>query len=151
MNHVGFLVVTDDTGYLLEGRDHAAKIFETAADAKAQCSSLSKRRPVRMDYDEMVRSLIKGSAFCFATEAGHTKFLKRLRNDPGHKAFIELCRDRNFVSWRIQNAPSAQAVHNDTGVAVLKNPDPAPADRPPVEAGEPPGPFNPQILVREGN
>jgi len=149
--HVGFLVVTAETGYLLEGRDHAAKIFETPADAKEQCPPLSKRAPVKLGYEEMLRSLFKGSTFCFANEGAHTKFLKRLRNDPGHKAFVELSRDRDFISWRVKNETPTQSVRNDPSVAVHQAPDPVPPAQPPVEAGEPVTAFNPAILVREGN
>jgi len=98
--HFGFLVLSRRTGYLAEGKNHAAKVFESAQSAKQACRPLSDQAPAPIAYAAMAVSLLKGSAFCFENEALHVKFTKCLRNDIANKAFLAYSQDRNFVHWR---------------------------------------------------
>jgi hypothetical protein len=144
-DNIGFLVVNQTNGYLVEGKDHAAKVFETLANARSAISALQKWMPVRLRYTDAVRSLLKGSALCFDTEDCHRKFLKRVRNDATNKAFLTLSQDRNFVRWRtIPHDPNANPAASVVSDAIAQT---APASGPPVETPA----FNPAVLVREGN
>jgi hypothetical protein len=96
----GFLVVSRRTGYMLEGKDHAAKLFETLVIAKQAGRPLSDQAPVQISYDTLAASLLKGSAFCFDTDELHAKFIKCLRNDQGNKVFLPYSQNRLFVRWR---------------------------------------------------
>jgi hypothetical protein len=138
-NHIGFLVVSQKTGYMLEGKDHAAKIFELEADAKSQCAPMSGKKAVPIDYDSAVRSLLKGAAFCFDSEEGYRKFLARVRNDTVNKPFTKFSTGPDFVRWRFTPEPGS---HSPDGLRA------AAAKAAPVAT--PPGqiPFNPHILVR---
>lgn len=146
-DNIGWLVVSETTGYLLEATGHAAKIFDTLPDAKSAKPALGRWQPTRLTYTELTKSLLDGSAFCFTNPDGHQKFLRKLRNDLVNKAFAKHSQDAAFVRWRVTNdktetpAPApgvgARVVIDDTPKA------PAPAE-PPVEAP----PFNPSILVR---
>lgn len=135
---IGFLVVNQKTGYMLEGKDHAAKIFDREADARGACKALSAERPVPLNYDNLARSLLKGAAFCFETEEGHRQFLNRLRNDISNKPMVAFSQDRQFVKWRFEKKPDAAPANvvNDAAAQV------------PAKQSAGPGTFNPDILVR---
>lgn len=111
--HFGFLVVSRRTGYMLEGKDRAAKIFGSEKDAKSKCQVLNQQVPVHIPYEHVTQSLLKGSAFCFESEEVYQKFMYRLRNDSAHKPFIEFSQDRTFVKWR-----SAGGAKTDAGAGV---------------------------------
>lgn len=144
-DNIGFLVVNQTSGYLIEGKDHAAKVFETLANARSACGVMQKWAPVRLRYTDAVRSLLKGSALCFDTEDGHAKFLKKVRNDMANKAFLTLSQDRNFIRWRVvAHDPNASPGAGVVADAIAQT---APASSPPVETPA----FNPAVLVRDGN
>ncbi len=136
-DRIGFLVVNQKTGHLLEGKDHAAKVFDDERSARSACQVLSANKPVALNYENMVKSLLKGSTFCFDTEEGHRKFISRLRNDMANKPFIKFSEDRARVRWRYEKKPEAAPANVVTDAAVASN---APA------TGS--GQFNPDVLVR---
>jgi hypothetical protein len=135
---IGFLVVNQKTGYMLEGKDHAAKIFDREADARGACKALSFERPVPLNYDNLARSLLKGASFSFETEEGHRSFLNRLRNDMPNKPMVAFSQDQHFIKWRFEKKPDAAPANvvNDVAAQV------------PAKPGAGSSPFNPDILVR---
>jgi hypothetical protein len=139
---IGFLVVNRKTGYMLEGKDHAAKIFEREADARSACGVMSSNNPVALDYGSAAKSLLKGSTFCFDSEEGHQKFLARVRNDPGNKPFVAFSQDRHRIRWRFEQKLPTAAPANVVGDVAAQ-----------VPLKQEPGPlaYNPDILVRKGN
>lgn len=145
--YIGWLAVSPRTGFMLEGKDHAAKIFDTQAVARRAVRPLQDHVPVPVTYRDLVASLLKGSAFCFDNDDGYTKFVKCLRYDLAHKVFLVYSQDRAFVHWRHKNEKDVAKTDPGAGVA----PDPAvkapPSTNPPVEAQA----FNPDILVRRSD
>lgn len=113
--HFGFLVVSRRTGYMLEGKDRAAKIFGSEKEAKSRCQVLNQQVPVHIPYEHVTQSLLKGSAFCFESEEVYQKFMYRLRHDAAHKPFIEFSQDRTCVKWRHSNV--AEKTNAGAGVA----------------------------------
>jgi hypothetical protein len=143
MNNIGFLAVKQKDGYLLEGKDHAAKIFERYGDARSASGILEGRQVVALRYDEAVQSLLNGSAFCFDCDEGLARFHRRLRNDMAHKHFLAKSQDKTYVRWKkLVSSDSAGA-----GLAADAAAQTAPPGQSPVEASV----FNPAVLVREGN
>lgn len=130
---------------MLEGKDHAAKIFDTMPIARRACKPLQDQVPVPLPYHKLVRALLEGSAFCFDTEDGHARFLKQLRHDTSNKAFLAFSEDRNFIRWRHTAKSDAKPDHNP-GVAAGPPVPAAPAAAPSTETF-----FNPAILARESN
>jgi hypothetical protein len=98
--HFGFLVVSRRTGYMLEGKDRAAKIFGSEKDAKSKCQIINQQVPVHISYEHVTQSLLKGSAFSFESEEVYQKFMYSLRHDAAHKPFLQFSQDRTFVRWR---------------------------------------------------
>jgi hypothetical protein len=117
MNKIGFLVVNQRTGNIAEGRDHAAKIFESIQTARAGCKPLSADQPVPITYASLVQSLLQGTPFCFDTDDAYARFVKAVRNDPANRPFLEYSRDRTFIRWRHSNAKSQPKPDSDTSVA----------------------------------
>lgn len=134
--YTGWLVVSQRTGYMQEGKDHAAKVFDTQAAARRACKPLSDQLPVPITYPDLAASLLKGSAFCFDTADGHSKFIKCLRNDLSNKPFTVYSQDQAFVRWRHQVEKLADQV-----AAPVKMESPS---KPSTEAML----FNPAILVK---
>lgn len=132
---------------MLEGANKAARVFESRETARRSCVPLQSQVPMPITYEQVVHSLLHGSAFCFDTEDGHARFLKRLRNDPGNKPFVDFSRNREFVRWRHSNEKHSEKPGvgaRVVGDVVVKA---VPAEKPPLEVSE----FNASILVREGN
>jgi hypothetical protein len=98
--YIGYLVVSRRTGYMLEGKDHTARIFDSEAIARRACKPFQEQTPVPIPYHHVARSLLDGSAFCFETEEGYAKFMKCLRNDTSNKPFMAYSQDRNCIRWR---------------------------------------------------
>jgi hypothetical protein len=142
-DYIGFLVVNQEDGFCLEGKDHAAKIFEHRSDAISACGVMSKRTVFRLRYEMAIQSLLKGSAFMFDSDEGLARFHKKLRNDMAHKPYLARSQDRTYVRWKDPAPGSGPAA----GMAANAPVQTAPAGQPPVEAPA----FNPAVLVREGN
>jgi len=141
---IGWLVVKQKDGYLLEGKDHAAKIFEERTDARSASGILASREIVPLSYDAAVQSLLNGSAFCFDHDEGLARFHRRLRNDPAHKHFLANSQDRTYVRWKEKPTASGQPGADLAANAAAQAIPPGPS---PVEAPV----FNPEILVGKGN
>jgi len=141
---LGFFVVSKRTGYMLEGRDHAAKIFDTNAEARRACKPLQDQIPVPVQYADVAKALLKGSAFCFDNEIVYDKFIKGLRNDLPNKPFIAFSKDRNFVRWR--HTPDAKT-NPAPDVAADARRETVSASAAPVQTTQ----FNPDLLVRGSN
>lgn len=142
-NQLGFFVVSKRTGYMLEGRDHAAKIFDTQGEARRACKPLQDQVPVPVTYASLAKSMLKGAPFCFDNEGVYARFIKYLRNDIANKPFIAFSQDRNFVRWR-------HTPHAKTDPAADVGAD---ARREAVPVSTPPDAtrYNPDILVRGSN
>lgn len=128
---------------MMEGRDHAAKIFDTQGEARRACKPFQDQVPVAVTYANLAKSLLKGAPFCFETEAVYDRFIKALRNDMSNKPFLSFSRDRNFVRWR--HTPNAKA-DPASNVGADARSEPVPAAAPSVESR-----YNADILVRESN
>lgn len=99
-DRIGFLVVSQKTGFLLEGKEHATKIFDNRRAAQSACNPVGGQVPVPLLYYDMVQALLSGTVFCFVTEDGHSRFLKALRCDPSNAAFLDYSQDRELIRWR---------------------------------------------------
>lgn len=146
MKRIGFLVVNQRTGYMQEGKDHAARIFDGPIAARLAIRPMTPEVPVPLSYEDMVRSLLKGSSFCFDTDEGFNKFVARVRNDPGNRPFVAYCKDRTFVKWRHAKPELTQDIPIPTQDIPL--PTLAPAEQAPVPKPEATMQFNPAILVK---
>lgn len=150
---VGWIVASRTTGYLLETKDHAAKIFDTQRDARHACPPMGAWQPVRLTYEEARKSLLDGSPFCFLVADCHRRFVNRVRNDPVNKAFVQLSLDPQFVRWRVSPMAGANPQPQPPAPAAARGPHLA--NHPPVKTVPPaPAPvettiFNPSVLVPE--
>lgn len=135
----GFMVINRRTGFLLEGKQSSARIFDNQAAARRACRLNRPEEPLPLTYEQLTQSLLKGASFSFDSEEGHRKFLVALRNDPANKALSAYSQDREFIKWRHEaKTPNDTSVDNGSGVKVV------PAKQPSVEAPT----FDPAILVR---
>jgi hypothetical protein len=146
-DYIGFLVVSRKDGYLLEGKDHAAKVFERRADAQSACGALQNREVVRLRYDVAVQSLMEGSAFSFDCQEGLERFQKKVRNDMAHKPYLAKSQDHTLVRWKESDARPAE--NDSPGARMVSDAaaQAAAASQPSVETPK----FNPAILVPERN
>src|SRR5208337_5097319 len=142
--YIGWLVVSQRTGYMLEGKDHAAKVFDTQSVARRACRPLSDQVAVPIPYRDLAAALLKGSAFCFETDDAYDKFIKCLHYDAANKPFLVYSQDRTRVHWRHQNEKDAPKTDPRAGVVSDTLAQTPPAPKPSVEAL----PLNPAILVR---
>jgi hypothetical protein len=138
--NIGFLVVSGRTGFLVEGKPGAAKIFDSRRAAQSICKPQMLQVPEALTYHQLTMSLLKGTAFCFDTAAGHERFIALVRNDPAHKMMLKYCEDGTFIKWRYD----AEKISSDTSVVTDAIASAPPARQSPVEAPT----FNPAILVR---
>ena len=142
--YIGWLVVSQRTGFMLEGANHAAKIFDTQAIARRACKSLSDQLPVPIPYPDLASALLKGSAFCFETGDAYGTFIKNLRNDAANKPFLVYSQDRTYIRWRHSNEKPVAKTDPHASVAADPSAKTVPAPSAPVEASS----FNPAILVK---
>lgn len=141
---LGFLVVNVKTGLMLEGKNHAAKLFGSRNEATHACRPLSSDQVFPLAYPMVAESLLKGTAFCFSTPEVHLRFLKNLRNDPANKPMAAYSQDRSYVRWRKPVETSTPKTEPGASVAARPVDAAGSAKKPSVET---PG-FNPSILVR---
>ncbi len=141
--YIGWLVVSQRSGYMLEGKDHAAKVFDTQAIARRACRPVSDQVPVPILYHDLAATLLKGSTFCFETDDAYGKFIKCLRHDAANKPFLVYSQGRACVRWRHKNENNDPKTDPRAGV-VSDTLAQAPAAMKPMETS----PFNPAILVK---
>lgn len=143
-SRIGFLVVNPKTGFVLEGRDHASKIFADEKEARRACKPMAGQVPMRIAYRDIVSALLLGSSFCFDSEDTHKRFLGLVRNDPENRPFTAYSKERDLVRWRHTNEKVLPKTNPCAGVATNPGAAPVPAKNPPVEGTG----FNHEILVR---
>lgn len=108
--HLGFIVVDEVTGFILEGPDHAALVCENRSSARSYCLPMTDRSVRPITYFELTKSLLDGAVFCFESEAVHTRFLRALRNDPSNKKFFPASLNNDRVRWLELPHPSCKNV-----------------------------------------
>jgi hypothetical protein len=108
--NVGFLVVNRRTGFMLEGQDHAAKVFDTDRLARLACKPLQPQISVPVMYGDLVKALIQGTAFCFDGPMAYSKFIKNLSHDVSNKPFLNFSQNPAKVHWRHVPAPVAPGI-----------------------------------------
>jgi hypothetical protein len=101
--YLGFLVVNPKTGFMAEGKEHAARVFENLLAARQACKPPTPKVPYEITYETLVKSLLSGIGFCFESEATYAKFIKQLSHDMGNRPFLAYSRDKNLVRWRFIN------------------------------------------------
>jgi hypothetical protein len=83
------------------------KLFESFRTAVIACAVCKDNAVSIMSYRDLCISLSLGVAFSFESTEMHTKFLKRLKNDPAYCQFYALSADPKRVLWTAQAAQAA--------------------------------------------
>lgn len=104
---IGFLVVNRRTGFIIEGKEHAARVFDTERQARSACNPIQPQVPAQLTYDDLVKALISGTTFCFEGTEAYGRFIKHLSHDASNRPFLIFSHNKARVRWRHEPVPAA--------------------------------------------